>query len=342
LLSPLTFLARPRRWLEVITHFRAQASAAPNFAFELCARRIAPEARRDLDLSSWERAMCGAERVRGETIDAFVEAFAPHGFRETAFAPCYGLAEATLLVSGRHEGRARRLRVDRAALEAGRIASAPEDGTAEIVSCGMPAGALDVRIVDPASGRECPPGSLGEVWVRGPSVTDGYHGAPDASLATYGATLTDGTGPYLRTGDLGFLSDGELFVCGRIKDLIIIRGRNIAPEDVEAVVSRAHPAVRPGGVAAFALDDGGEERLALVVELGRRGDRDPAGDDEVVGIIREEIGRAFRLSAHVVALAHAGAIPKTSSGKVQRPACRAAFLAGSLRLLERHDPKEIA
>ena len=338
LLSPLTFLARPRRWLEVITHFRVQASAAPNFAFELCVRRISPAAREGLDLSSWERAMCGAEPVRPETMDAFVDAFGPHGFREAAFAPCYGLAEATLLVSGRHDaGRARRLRVDRGALEKGRLERAEGAGAAEIVSSGAPPAALDVRIAEPKTGRICAEETIGEVWVRGASVTAGYHEAAEASLATYGAKLPDGTGPFLRTGDLGFFCDGELFICGRIKDLIIIRGRNFAPEDIEALVSRAHGAVRPGGVAAFSLDAGGEERLALVVEVRQRGVRGVDGsidaDDDVVGSIREELARVFRLSPHVVALAQAGSIPKTSSGKIQRSACRTAYLSGSLHVL---------
>jgi acyl-CoA synthetase (AMP-forming)/AMP-acid ligase II len=344
LLSPSTFLARPRRWLEAITHFRAQASAAPNFAFELCVRRIPLIDREGLDLSSWERAMCGAERVRPETLDAFVRAFGPHGFKEKAFAPCYGLAEATLLVSGRHDAaRARRLRVDRSALEDGRLAGAEGPRATEIVSCGATPTALDVRIVEPSSRRACAEGRIGEVWVRGASIASGYYEAAEASRATFGGRLPDGTGPFLRTGDLGFIDRGELFICGRIKDLIIIRGRNFAPEDIEALVSRAHHAVRPGGVAAFSLDAGGEERLALVVEV-----REPVAPrgldpgDDVVGSIREEIARVFRLSPHVVALAPAGSIPKTSSGKIQRSACRTAYLSGSFDIFSQREAKEIA
>lgn len=288
--------------------------------------------------------MCGAEPVRPETMDAFLGAYAPHGFREAAFAPCYGLAEATLLVSGRHEGRARRLRVARGALEQGRLERAEGPSTTEIVSSGAVPAGLDVRIADPRSGEACAEGAIGEVWVRGESVTAGYHEAAEASLATYGARLPDGTGPFLRTGDLGFFCDGELFICGRIKDLIIIRGRNFAPEDIESLVARAHDAIRPGGVAAFSLDKGGEERLAVVVEVRQpvAGAGIAAAADDVIGTIREEIARVFRLSPHVVALAPPGSIPKTSSGKLQRFACRSAYLSGSLHVIAHREAKEIA
>src|SRR6185369_3801905 len=246
LMSPQAFLQRPARWMEAISRYRATTSGGPNFAYDLCVRRVGPEQRAALDLSSWQVAFNGAEPVRRATLDRFAAAFAACGFRREAFVPCYGLAEATLLV-----------------------AAGPSGSSAEgPVSCGTPAGG-QVVVVDPETGAAVALGAEGEIWVGGPSVAAGYWNRPAETAETFGAMLSNGAGPYLRTGDLGFLRDGELFVTGRRKDLIILRGRNHHPQDLELTTERAHPSLQPGGAAAFSVDSGTEERLILALEIVR-------------------------------------------------------------------------
>jgi amino acid adenylation domain-containing protein/FkbM family methyltransferase len=324
LMSPLTFLRRPAVWLEAITRYRATMSGGPNFAYDLCVRKIAPAAREALDLRSWCLAFNGAEPVRSATMDRFAEAFASCGFSRRAFYPCYGLAEATLIVSGGTQGD-------------GPSVATADDKT--LVSSGRALDAVDIAIVDPESRRRCPPDHVGEIWVRGASVAAGYWKQPEASAAAFGARLhdeqTDARPTFLRTGDLGFLRAGELFVTGRIKDVIIVRGRNVYPHDIEATVEQAHAVVRPGCVAAFSVDVDGEERLVVVAEVGR--DFESADATEIRRSANEAIRRAItdahQLAAHAIAFLRAGAIFKTSSGKIQRQACRAAFLEGRLEAI---------
>jgi len=333
LMSPLAFLQKPLRWLAAIHRYRATTSGGPNFAYELCVRKTTPEQRAGLDLSSWSLAYSGAEPVRGETLDRFSAAFAPYGFRRSAFYPCYGLAEATLFVSGGTAGADPVVRAfDRPALEMGTVEpAAPASGSRSLVGCGQPWMGQEVAIVDPESGVEHPPGRVGEIWVAGPSVAQGYWDRKEATDCAFGARL-DGRGPFLRTGDLGFLRDGVLFVAGRLKDLIILRGRNYYPEDLELAAESAHPDLRPGCGAAFSVETEGEESLVIVLELDRRAKGEPGA---VLDAVRAVVAEVQEVQAQEVVLVRTGTVPKTSSGKVQRHACRAAYLAGALEVVAR-------
>jgi acyl-CoA synthetase (AMP-forming)/AMP-acid ligase II len=331
LMAPVAFLQRPLRWLAAISEFAATTSGGPNFAYDLCVRAITPEQRATLDLHSWRVAFNGAEPVRAATLQRFAEAFGPCGFQPAALYPCYGLAEATLIVSGGVAGQAPVVR-SFAAEALARQQVAPAAAGRALVSSGRPLGGQALAIVDPASRRRCPAGAVGEIWLAGPSVAQGYWGQPVASAATFAARIAgEPGGPYLRTGDLGFLDDGELFVTGRRKDLIIIRGRNHYPQDLEQTAERSHPAVRAGSGAAFTIERDGAEQLVLVYELAReQRHADPAA---VAAAIRQALAAEHELATYAVALIKPGSIPKTSSGKIQRYACREAFLNGTLELL---------
>jgi amino acid adenylation domain-containing protein len=333
LMPPVSFLQRPRRWLEAISRYRATTSGGPNFAYELCLRRIAPGERVGLDLASWQVAFNGAEPVRPETQQEFARAFAPVGFLASAFYPCYGLAEATLLVTGGIPGALAVPReLDTAALERNRAEpSRPGSPARSLIGCGRPWLGQTVAIVDAETGRLCPAGEVGEIWVAGASVAGGYWNRPGETAEVFRARLPgDDARIFLRTGDLGFDLDGALFITGRSKDLIILRGRNLHPQDLERTAERSHPALRPGGGAAFAVDLAGEERLILVHEVERtwRGSL-----EEVVAAVRQAVAEEHEVRVHEVALLRAGGVPKTSSGKIRRRACRAAWRAGELKVI---------
>ncbi|MBZ4422338.1 non-ribosomal peptide synthase/polyketide synthase [Myxococcus sp. RHSTA-1-4] len=332
LMSPLTFLKRPQRWLEAISRHRGTISGGPNFAFDLCVRRIPEEARASLDLSSWEVAFCGAEPIRTDTLERFKQAFGPRGFQQRALYPCYGLAEGTLIVTGVEQGTGAMARtLDAAALEHSRAVEvdAGTAGARELVACGPSLPDQELLIVHPEARTRCAEGEVGEIWVRGPSIAQGYWQRPEASEATFQARLASGGEErYLRTGDLGFLLRGELFVAGRLKDLVILRGRNHHPQDLERTAEQAHPALRPGCGAAFAVEVEAEERLVLVQEVDPRHGAEPA---EVLAALRQALSEHHEVQAHEVLLLEPGSIPKTSSGKIQRHACRAGFLSGALR-----------
>ncbi|UFP94725.1 fatty acyl-AMP ligase [Gloeobacter morelensis] len=336
LMSPVDFVQKPRRWLEAITRHRATTSGGPNFAYDLCVRKVSAEQREGLDLSSWRVAFNGAEPVRAHTLQAFAAAFAGCGFRAQAFYPCYGLAEATLFVTGGlFQTPAVVCSVAAAALEQDRVVPAAEDdpGSRLLVGCGRPWLGQEVVIADPTHWTLCPPGQVGEIWVAGPSVARGYWNRPAESAATFGARLADtGAGPFLRTGDLGFIQGGELFVTGRLKDLIIIRGANHYPQDIEASVENCHRALRPGCGAAFAVEFDGEERLVVVQELERQLPQS-LDFEEVLGSIRQAVAARHGLHVDTAALIKTGSIPKTSSGKIQRRTCRSRFLDGTLPVL---------
>ncbi|AKQ66000.1 Malonyl CoA-acyl carrier protein transacylase [Myxococcus hansupus] len=332
LLPPMSFLQRPLGWLEAVSRFGGTVCGGPNFAFDLCVRKSTPEQRAALDLSRWEVAFCGAEPVRADTLERFAEAFAPAGFRREAFYPCYGLAEGTLIVSG---GARAAVPVARRFSREGLLhgeAKPPERDSAEtvLVGCGQSLGDQDLRVVDPRTGRPCEPGRVGELWVRGPSVADGYWQRPEETERTFHGRLADsGEGPYLRTGDLGVLDGGEVFITGRLKDLLVLRGRNFYPQDLEHSAERSHPGARPGCGAAFSVDVEGEERLVLVQEVSSKVASE-ADAGEVAAHIRAALGEAHGVAPHAVVLISAGSLPKTSSGKVQRRASREAFLTGAL------------
>jgi 8-amino-7-oxononanoate synthase len=353
LMSPVAFLQKPLRWLEAISTYRATISGGPNFAYELCVRKITPEQRSKLDLSSWSLAFNGAEPVRPETIDAFCEAFAPCGFRREAFFPCYGLAESTLMVTGGMKFEPPVIRAfDAASIETGaalvRTGFAP--GTRRLVGSGRELDGQDVRIVDPQTCEALPPGRIGEIWVSGPSVAQGYWNRPDASKETFGAMLAmpdshsqtqsvkkwrPNPGPYLRTGDLGFFDNGELFVTGRLKDLIIVRGRNHYPQDIEHSVEEASPLVRAGSVAAFSVDVDGRERVVVVAEL-ERGKRDSGDIAASFDAIRKRLAVEHEVALEAIVMVRPNSIAKTSSGKIQRHACKRQFLEGTLEVVEQH------
>jgi acyl-CoA synthetase (AMP-forming)/AMP-acid ligase II len=318
LMAPFTFLRRPLRWLRAISEHRATTSGGPNFAFELCVRRIDAQERAQLDLSSWEVAFNGAEPVRRETIDAFSEGFGGCGFRREAFFPCYGLAEATLMVTG--GPRARRAEVRE--LDAG-----GGSHVREVVGCGRPGPDHRVAIVDPASRERLPAGRVGEIWVMAPSVGQGYWERPVESAATFAGTLAGtGEGPFLRTGDLGLVNEGgELFVTGRIDELLVIDGRNYYPHDLELACEQAVAGLRPGCGAAFAYELDGRNRVGIVYEVADEGAPD---HDGTMLAIRRAVAGAVDVQVHSVVLVGARTIPKTSSGKVQRRLCAEMFRDG--------------
>ncbi len=336
LMSPITFLQRPVRWLQAITRYKGTISGAPNFAYELCIGKITPEQRASLDLSSWELAFCGAEPVRPKTLERFAETFAGCGFRWEAFYPCYGLAEATVFVSGGlGPGQPLVHTVQKSALTRGQVvkATAGEKDTQTLVGCGQALLNQKIVIVDPEALSRCQPNQVGEIWVSGPSIARGYWNRAEETKHAFQAYLADtGEGPFLRTGDLGFLQDGQLFVTGRLKDLIIIRGRNHYPQDIELTVEQSHPALRSACGAAFSVEVAGEERLVVVQEVERLYLRH-LDIDEVVTAVRQAMMENHELQIYAVLLLKTGSIPKTSSGKIQRHACRTGFLKGDLTVV---------
>jgi acyl-CoA synthetase (AMP-forming)/AMP-acid ligase II len=333
LMSPVALLQDPLRWLRAVTRFRADTSGGPNFAYDLCVQRLTPAQRAGLDLSHWSVAAIGSEPISPATMERFAEAFGPCGFRPEAFVPCYGLAEATLLVTSGPKAAAPVVRAfDSAGLEAGSaIPAGPGSLARTLAGCGHPWLGQEVRIIDPEARVRCPDGRVGEVWVRGPSVARGYWGRPEETERTFRARLADsGDGPYLRTGDLGVLVDGELFVTGRLKDVIIVRGRNHYPQDVEATVQAVHPGLRPGCGAVFEETRGGRPGVVVMQELDRR----HRGLDvrRLTADIRQAVAERHDLQVHDVRLLEPGGVPKTSSGKVRRQACRAAYASDQLRV----------
>lgn len=330
LMSPMSFLLRPLNWLKAITRYKGTVSGGPNFAYDLCVRKITDEERQSLDLSTWSLAFNGAEPIRPETIEAFSRTFAPCGFRPEAFYPCYGLAEATLMVTG---GAKTVLPIihsfDAKALENNQAIDCPtdEEGSRTLVGCGAALPDQEVLIVDPQTMTGSTDGRIGEIWVAGPSVAAGYWRRAEETADTFRAFLKDtGRGPYLRTGDLGFFHQSELFVTGRLKDLIIVHGRNHYPQDIEHTIERAHSLVRPSAAAVFTVDAGGRERLCSVAEIERGRNRSEQELEEVFSAIRRAVSADHEVPLDAIVLIKAGSIPKTSSGKIQRHACRNAFL----------------
>ncbi len=335
LMAPAAFLQRPLRWLRAIDRYRATNSGGPNFAFDLCVRRITKEERRSLDLGSWRFAYNGAEPVRWETLERFYATFRECGFRRSSFHPVYGLAEATLVVSGGRdadEPRSVAPGSDQCSADQLTVPEEPEKRRPRLTSCGQFWCNTRVVIAHPETRRQCRPGEIGEIWVQSKSVAQGYWNRPEETRRVFQARLADdGDGPFLRTGDVGLIDRGELIPIGRIKDIIIIRGRKHYPQDIEQTVSECHRAVRAGCVAAFGICSESEERLAVVAEVDRHHLKDLVQFEEVFEAMREKVVRQHEIPLHAVALLRPGRIPKTSSGKLMRAACRAAFLGGTLQ-----------
>ncbi|HET6975215.1 MAG TPA: amino acid adenylation domain-containing protein [Pyrinomonadaceae bacterium] len=333
LMSPVTLLQNPGSWLQAISRYRVTHSGGPNFAYDLCVRRIDEAARTSLDLSTWSVAYNGAEPVRHETLARFTAAFASCGFRRQAFYPAYGLAEATLKVTGgrRYDGPVH-CTVQASALEQHRVVQSEigAAGSRTFVGCGRAGDGTEVVIVNPESAGLCAPDEVGEVWVSGPGVAAGYWNRPEETERTFQVRLSDDRRRFLRTGDLGFVLDGELFITGRLKDLIIIRGRNHYPQDIERLIEQCHASLKPVGGAAFSVEINGEERLVVVQEIETRSKTEaPAIIDAIRAVIAEE----FEIQPAAIVLIKSGTLPKTSSGKIRRAACREGFLTDSLRVI---------
>ncbi len=332
-MSPMHFLQKPVRWLRAIQRFSATVSGGPNFGYELCARRVSDEQKVGLDLSSWRVAFCGAEPVRADTLQRFRTRFADHGFRTETFTTCYGLAEATLLVTGASVGHDTQTTwVDKDKLAGGAAVAVSEGapGAIQLVSSGSPRAGNTVVIVDPASGQELPAGEVGEIWVSGPSVSPGYWRRPELNEMTFGARLPARAGVFLRTGDLGLRLGDELYVTGRIKDLIIVGGRNIYPQDIEFTVQEADPRLRAGCGAAFGITVEHVESVAIVQETS---EEDPSELDLLVKKARKSVLEAHQVDPAAIVLIPARSLPKTTSGKIRRAAVRTAYLEQSLPML---------
>ncbi|MER5794526.1 fatty acyl-AMP ligase [Streptomyces sp. NPDC001980] len=339
LMAPDAFIRRPARWLEAIARFRGTHAAAPSFAYELCARAAAEGRTGGVgDLSSWRVAANGAEPVRWGTIRSFTDAFAPYGFDSRAMCPGYGLAENTLKATGTRQDRAPGvLWLSAEALRDGVAEPVGEsaEGSVPVVSSGGTVARTRVRIVDPVTRQDLAEGRVGEIWVSGPCVAGGYLGRPEASEHTFRARLAqdDGSGAtHLRTGDLGFLYGGELHVTGRLKDVIIRKGRNHYPQDIELSVERAAPGLHPNCAAAFACDDGDRERLVVVVEADGRV-LNSVGLEGLCRRVGDAVREAHRITPDDVLVVRRGMLPKTSSGKVQRRACKKRYEDGELRAM---------
>ncbi|MFP4347796.1 MAG: amino acid adenylation domain-containing protein [Desulfococcaceae bacterium] len=363
-MSPMAFLQRPVRWLEAISRYRATSTGGPNFAYDLCTRRVSAGQKALLDLSCWKIAFNGSEPISADTLNRFTESFAECGFRRETFFPCYGLAEATLMVSG--SGKTdppTQVAVEADALARHQVVllSAHDIRTrdilaARLVGCGKSLPGQRIAVVHPKTHVPLNPGEIGEIWTAGPHIAQGYWGKPVLSEKTFRARPVSESGSssdaWLRTGDLGFLWNKELFVTGRIKDLIIIRGRNHYPQDIEKTVETAHPLIRPESCAAFSVAVDGEERVAVITEVERRypgrgkryesrrrytelpeyvpGADLPFKPEEVIDAVRTAVSEAHELQTYAVLLLKVGSIPRTSSGKIRRHACKDGFLNGSL------------
>ncbi|MDA7952114.1 MAG: aminotransferase class I/II-fold pyridoxal phosphate-dependent enzyme [Pirellulaceae bacterium] len=352
MMSPLSFLTKPVRWLKAISKYRATISGGPNFAYDLCVQKIAPDQCEGLDLSNWRVAFNGAEPVRAETLAKFTEKFSPYGFQAKSHYPCYGMAETTLIIAG---GNAKKEPVqqnfDGRQIDDGRAILISEDESAarRLVSCGQVLPDLDVKIVDTTEFKTLPSGHIGEIWVAGPSVAQGYWHNEKSTHEAFGGVLNldgedsanlNGTPKsskkansegikYLRTGDLGFLQEDQIYVTGRLKDMIIVRGVNRYPQDIELTVEKSDSRLATSGTAAFSIDHEGRERLVIVSETVRSTNKKW---DSILEGIRGDVAQQHELPPDAIVLVRPGSIPKTSSGKIQRHACRQDFLEGNLKI----------
>ncbi len=338
LMSPRSFLQRPFRWLKGISDYGAIISGAPNFAYQLCVDRVTPEQTSQLDLSHWKIAFSGAEPVRARTLHDFANRFSSCGFRDSAFYPCYGLAEATLMAAG-GEGPSepRILHVDRETLGEGKpqvVDAAVKSNAHALVGCGRQALQTDLRIVDPDQQRVLGELEVGEIWLRGTSIAAGYWNRPEENALRFDASLSDGSGGFFRTGDLGFTYQDELYVTGRLKDVIIIRGRNLFPQDIEETV-RETIGSDSGQCAAMAVESGRSESLAIVAEVPRG--MEESKFPELARAIRRAVIEVHEVDPRHILLVRLATVPLTSSGKVQRSRCREMFAADEIRTKYRYD-----
>ncbi|MCE9528347.1 MAG: AMP-binding protein, partial [Planctomycetales bacterium] len=333
IMSPMAFLQKPVRWLRAISKYRVSISGGPNFAYDLCTQKITDDQLEGIDLGCWKVAFNGAEPVRAETLEKFTQRFAPFGFKNTSHYACYGMAETTLIVTGSYSGRGPIIRsFDSKGLDQRVVVPVNDDapGSRALVGCGRVLPDEQVAIVNPETHERLPADRIGEIWVNSPSVTQGYWNKPEATAAACNFRLASGEGPFLRTGDLGFFFEDQLYVTGRLKDLIIVRGVNRYPQDIEMTVEKASPKIQPSAVGAFAVDLQGRERLIIVAEV-ERARRDDWSD--VIAAVRRDVTSEHELPPDAVILVRFGSIPKTSSGKIQRHACRDEFLNSTLQII---------
>jgi acyl-CoA synthetase (AMP-forming)/AMP-acid ligase II len=342
LMPPAAFLQRPVRWLQAISKYKATTSGAPNFAYELCAARVTEAQKAGLDLRSWSVAFNGAEPLRLDTLQRFTQAFAPCGFKHEAHYPCYGMAEATLFVAGGKRGSHHVLTVDRAALERHRIqlVSRGASESKDLVASGMPCVGNEVRIVDAQTHEELPCDRVGEIWLHGPSVTAGYWGETALSLEAFGARLCDSADErrWLRTGDLGFIHAGQLYVTGRQHDMIMVRGRNLYPQDIELTAELCHPHVAKGRTAAFAIQVGDDDELVVLCEVDFAA-RSVAQPKLLAELIRSAIIEQHALAPQDVCVLRPSTLPVTSSGKMRRSASRELYQSQRLSVFPDSVPR---
>lgn len=335
-MSSLAFIKKPSCWLEAISKYQVTHSQSPNFGYDLCIQKVSSEQLSELDLRSWRTASNGAEPIRKDTIEKFIQKFEPCGFQATAFYPAYGLAEATLLVATKpHNNVPQITPVVASALEKNQIVEGDtnQKGNRYVVSCGFPICNTNVMIINPNTLIRCSSNEVGEIWVSNLSIAQGYWNRPEETKQTFKAyTVDTGEGPFLRTGDLGFIKDGQLFITGRLKDVIIIRGHNHYPQDIEFTVENSHPSLRKNSGAAFGIEVDNEEKLVVVQEVQRSWLRE-LDFNEVNGDIRQELMAQHELQVYAIALLKSGSIPKTSSGKIMRRACRIKFIEGTLEVI---------
>jgi acyl-CoA synthetase (AMP-forming)/AMP-acid ligase II len=337
LLAPVTFIQRPMQWLRAIHNYRAEVAGGPNFAFDLCVRRFRADQVKDLDLSCWKVAFNAAEPVRADTIERFAATFSPYGFEPRAICPLYGMAEATVLISGGGRGAGPVIRtVSREAFQRHQVAiPAGHDDGHRVVGCGRNIIGQRIAIVDPETRRRLEADHIGEVWVGGPHICKGYWSNPATTRSTFRARIEGEDEFWLRTGDLGFIDEaGELFITGRIKDVIIVRGINYYPQDIENTVYDSHPSLRRYCGAVFSvLTENTEEKVVLVQEVERVHRRD-LEIDEIIGCIREAVVNEHEIALDSIVLIRPGSIPKTTSGKIQRSLARRMWLQNSFKAVD--------
>jgi acyl-CoA synthetase (AMP-forming)/AMP-acid ligase II len=333
LLSPIAFVQKPIRWLQAISKYRATTSGAPNFAYDLLCDRVNESQLKQLDLNSWKVAFCGAEPVQALTIARFSQKFAICGFKQTAFYPCYGMAEATLMITGGDYQKVPHFKyVDRLALTKNQVMIADENKpeTITLVSAGYPWLEGKLAIVNPKNNRECASNEVGEIWFSGSSIGQGYWQQSKTTRKTFQATLNNQQ--FLRTGDLGFIADGELYITGRLNDVLVFWGFNHYPQQIEQTVTQAHEALKANSGAAFSVTVQGKERLVIVQEI-KRNYRKSFVLEDLVEAIRWEVFQQHFIDVYAIVLLTPGSLPKTSSGKVQRSACKTKFLNQSLSVM---------
>ena len=344
MMSPVDFILKPIRWLQAISRYRATTSGGPNFAYDLCIRKITAAQKAELDLSCWAIAANGAEPVLADTLDRFAAAFESTGFKPEAFCPAYGMAETTVMISLNDRKTSPTVKsVDREALTQNKIEPTKGDAEARtVVGCGRVSEAHPVAIVDPDTLKRCKENEVGEIWVAGPSVAQGYWNRPEETEQTFNAHIAETDAEtFLRTGDMGFLDGDELFITGRIKDVIILWGNNHYPHFLEMTVEKSHPALRPAGGAVFGIEVDGEERLVVVQEIESKALKSLDAED-VIGAIRQGLGMHHMLEPHAIALLRPGSTPKTPTGKLQRRACKAKYIAGELNVVAQWQHEDIA